>query len=211
MPDSVLSEDFEVLPLLADMDLDKNGLIESVRYADAERALCTGNDVNGFAAMTVYDKTARALRERYCGGPWEKDDTDNQAGIRHPVKKLRIVPCNFDINAGNLLVQPTNRSEKGEVSRGRARCNATGWLPNLPDIPAQDRHDFKTWILGIYAADRQPLRAELSFPVEFNGKYFTRFARRIILLRGDEDENLTKGRRGGEGPTDIVDIAIVRK
>lgn len=209
MPDSVLSVDFEIVPHLASMGLDKEGLIEVVRFADAERALCTGNDVNGFAAMTVYDKAARALRERYCGGGWEKDDTDNQAGIRHPAKKLRIVPCNFDINVGNRLVQPTNRSPKGEVSRGKARCNATGWLPGVPDIPPQDRKDYKTWILGIYAVDAQPLKAELSFPVEFDGSFYSRFAQRIILLRGDEDDHRPSGR--DEGPTDIVDIAIIRK
>jgi len=212
MPDAVYMQDFEVVPMLTAMALDRLGLIEAVRYAEAERALCTSNDANGFAAMTVYDKAARGLRETYCGKDWEKDDSYNQAGIRHPEKRLRIVPCNFDVNAGNPLIQPTNRSPKGDVSRSKVRCNATGWLPGIPDVPAQSGREDKTWVLGIYAVEGQPLKAELSFPVDFDGSYFTRFAERIILLRGDEDDgSLDRVGRDDQGPTEVVDIAITRK
>lgn len=201
----------EIAALVAELGLDLEGLIEVVRYADSERSLCTSNDVHGFASMTVYDKAARGLRETFCGKGWEKDETNNQAGICHPDKKIRIVPCNFDQNTSNPLVQPTNRSPKGEVSKAKARCNATGWLPGLPDVPAQPEAEYKTWILGIFAVDGEPLKAELAFPVEFDGKFFTRFLIRAVLLRGDEDAS--PGRRSGEAPspTEIVDIPIARK
>lgn len=210
--DVVLTDEESVTALVAELELDVKGLIDAVRYADSERALCTANDVHGFSSMTVYDKTARALRETYVGRGWERDETNNQAGIAHPVKKIRLVPCNFDQNTCNPLVQPSNRSPKGEVSKAKTRCNATAWLPGLPDIPAQSEHEYKTWILGVYAVDGEPLKAELCFPVEFDGKHFTRFSIRAMLLRGDE-ESETPARRSGDAPppTEIVDIPIARK
>ncbi len=205
----VLTEPFEIEALLTSLALDREGLVECVRYADSEVALCTSNDVFGFASMTAYDKLARALRETYCQDEWEKDDTNNQAGIRHPGKKIRVVPCNFDEHAGNPLLDPTNRSPKGEVSKAKVRCNGTGWLPGLPDVQSQAGREYQTWILGIYSIPGQPLKAELSFPIAFDGQFFTRFHPRVILLTGDEG---TSRRRGeSPNPTDVEDIPIIRK
>lgn len=213
MADQVLAQDFEVVPLLVQLGLDKAGLIEAVRYAESERSLCTPNDAAGFAAMTVYDKAARRLREIYCGARWERDESNNQAGIRNPALGVRVVPCNFDQNTGNPLIDPLNRSPKGEVSRAKTRCNATGWLPGLPDVPAQEHDNLKTWVLGIYAAERRPLRAELSFPVDFDLGYFTRFSKRIILLNGTEHGDPFRDRidLDNDDAVGIVDISISRK
>ncbi|QGZ96973.1 hypothetical protein [Terricaulis silvestris] len=211
MTDTVLRESHEVVPFLTTLSLDVEGLVEAVRYAESQRALCTSNDVHGFSQMTVYDKAARGLREVYCGRDgWEKDETNNQAGICNPALKIRVVPCNFTIECGTS-VEPTNRSPKGEVSKAKARCNATGWLPGLPDIEAQEGSEYKTWILGIYAVGGEPLKAELSFPVAFDGKYFTRFETRVILLRGSEDDDTPTGRRDAPEPTEVVDIPIARR
>lgn len=215
MSDIVLVEKIDVETLFLSLDLDSDGLVDCVRYADAERALCNSNDVHGFASMTTYDKCARALRERYCVGglPWEKDDTNNQAGIRHPGKKIRVVPCNFDEHAGDPRMQPTNRSPKGEVSKAKVRCNGTGWIPGLLDVQsAQAGREYQTWILGVYSLPGMPLKAELSFPVAFNGEFFTRFKPRAILLRGSEDMP-PYGRRAGEGPTptEVEEIQVLRK
>jgi hypothetical protein len=56
-----------VVPLLRGMDLDRDKLIEVVRYADSERALITGNDIRGFDLITTNAKAVRALRETFCG------------------------------------------------------------------------------------------------------------------------------------------------
>jgi hypothetical protein len=42
---AVFFEDHEVVPLLQQMELDRDLLIDVVRYADSQRALCTSNDV----------------------------------------------------------------------------------------------------------------------------------------------------------------------
>jgi hypothetical protein len=90
---AVLLDDFEVVPMLQQMELDRDFLIAVVRFADSQRTLCTANDVRGFDLITVYDKAARGLRETFCGPRWEKDETDNQAGIKNPHLKIRIIPC----------------------------------------------------------------------------------------------------------------------
>ena len=209
MPSPRVIEDFEVVPLLTQMALDKAGLIEAVRYAHAERKLCTANDANGFEAITVYDKTARGLREIYGGGPWEKDESNGQAGIQHVGLRLRIVPCNFDEDCASLR-DPSNRSPKGEVSKAKAMCNATGWLFKREEIAPQAGAEFLTWILGVRSVDGEPLRAELSLPIKFDSNFYTGFAKRIILLDGSEDDE-TARRHEGPTPTEVVDIPIVRK
>lgn len=212
MPDALFFEDHEVVPLLSQMDLDREGLLEIIRYANSERKLCTGNDSNGFEPMTVYSRAARGLRETY-GDPWEYDDSNGQAGIRHPKKRLRIIPCNFDEYCGTTEPgkQPSNRSPKGEVSRRKTRCNQTGWLLGLPvPAPTISADDYATWVLGIRSVDGEPLRAELSLPIAFESNHFTLFRPRIILLQGNEDDTFGK-RQDGPAPTEVVDIPVRRK
>jgi hypothetical protein len=207
----LFAADPEAIELLQGMELDRKGLIEVVRFADRERALCTSNDVRGFDLITVNDKAARGLREIFCGKNWVKDETDNQAGIRNPRLGIRVIACNFDDNTGNELVDPTNRVAKGAASRTKARCNATGWLPGLPEIVPADVA-VKTWVLGIYSQENEPLRAELSLPIPFSGDRYTLFSKRIILLSGIDEtgpvrqENFERPR-----PVEVVDIAIRRK
>jgi hypothetical protein len=210
----LLATDPEAVPILRNMELEREALIEVVRTADRERSFCTGNDIRGFDLITVHAKAARALRDIFCGERWIKDEIDNQAGIRNPSLGLRVIPCNFDENAGNHIVEPTNKVIKGEASRTKTRCNATGWLPGLPDIPPQEGEEVVTWVLGIFSQQNEPLRAELSLPVSFIGGRYIRFNPRIVLLTGSEDETDQAGKRprpDREGPVEIVDIAVKRR
>lgn len=208
----LLPSDPEAIELLRSMELDRDALIEVVRYADRERALCTANDVRGFELIIANDKAARGLREMFCGKSWIRDEKDNQAGMRNARLGLRVITCNFDHNTGNPLVDPTNRVVKGEASRAKTRCNATGWLPGLPDIPAQEGSDVKTWVLGIFSQEGEALRAELSLPASFVGGQYRRFTKRIILLTGGEDPAPVRREVDPDrGPVEIMDIAVRRK
>jgi hypothetical protein len=214
MPDRaiLLPADPEAIQLLRSMELDRDALIEVARFADRERTFCTSSDVRGSDLITVNDKAARGLRETFCGKRWVKDEKDNQAGIRNPRLGLRVIACNFDENAGNPLIDPTNRVPKGTASRAKTHCNATGWLPGLPDIPPQEQADVRTWVLGIYSQEDEPLRAELSLPMRFGGGRYTRFSTRVILLTGlEEPDPVGRQSNPDRGPVEIVDIAIKRK
>src|SRR3546814_15742708 len=92
---TLLFEDHDVVPAIVGMELDRDRLIEVARYADSERALCTSNDARGFDLIITHDKVARWLREMFCGERREKDELDNQPGIRNPFLKIRIIPCNL--------------------------------------------------------------------------------------------------------------------
>jgi hypothetical protein len=214
MPRILLATAPEAVPLIRAMDLERETLVEVVRIADRERSFCTGNDVSGFDLITAHAKTARALRDIFCGDRWVKDEKDNQPGILNLHLGIRVIPCNFDKNAGSFTREPTNRHRKGEASRTKTRCNGTGWLPGLPDVPVQEGAEIVTWLLGIYSVDGQPLKAELSLPVGFDGAYYTRLDQRIILLTGEEGPDEIVGMRrppDREGPIEVVDIAIKRK
>jgi hypothetical protein len=195
------------------LGLDIDGLIDCVRYAEREKSFVTANDAVGFGSMVVYDKAGRALREKYLGNGWVKDDADNQCAIKNPRTMVRVVPCNFDEFAGNRLVRPTNKSPKGEISRKRTMCNMTAWLPHVPRAASVLDAGFQAWVLGIFTDDDRPTTAELSLPIAFSGHYFTDFGKRIMLLTGDDNEGI--GRKLGDDPdndaVEIVDIAVRRK
>ena len=212
MPKQIHYKEIDVENALLEMGLDKAGLVEAVRYAETEHSFCTYNDAVGFASYVVYDKAARRLRELYLPKDWIKDDSSNQAAIRNPDTMIRVVPCNFNEYAGNRLVTPTNKSPKGEVSRNKSACNRTAWLPGVPDIEPESNDGYLTWLLGIHIDDSRPTGAELSFPVAFDGNYFTSFGMRILLLSGDDDG----GRIGvpkspDDDAVEIVDIAIKQR
>ena len=172
------------------MNLDRTKLLEAVAFADRERSFCTGNDIKGFQLIVGCAKAARALRDQFCGEHWVSDDTDNQPGIRHRTKPLRIIPMNLDENAG--------------------RCNKTGWLPFL-DLP-QPINEIQTWLLGFGPADENGyVGAEISLPLEFNGSTPTKYVKRIILdSRLDAGFALVPSTLPVE-PTETIDIQIIRK
>ncbi len=208
----VLFNPVEVDPLLRSMELDREKFLAVLDHADAQRALCTSNDVKGFDLITMHDKAVRGLRERFCGDRWEKDETDNQAGIRNPHLKIRIVPCNFDENAGNPdpSVTPRNRHLKGSASKAKVRYNQTGWLPGLP-MPEPTQDEYTTWLLGMYADD-DGRGAELSLPLNFSGGKFSKFVTRIILeMHSFDSGGAPRKTSDSEPPTEIVDIAVKRK
>lgn len=199
----------DVTITLRRMGLDRQLLIDAVRYADAERALCTRNDPKGFDLITMNARLARALRDLFVGDQWELDETDNQPGIRNASLKIRVIPCNFDQYAGDRLADPSNLREKGSASSSKAHCNKTAWIPGLEPTDTQE-DEIQTYVLGTYVGEDGIVRAELSKPLNFASGKYTRFQPRIILLDGTDDAESGRA-QDREGPTDIIDIAVKRK
>ena len=217
----IIWQPIDVDNLLEEMELDRDGLNYAVRFAEHERSFVTANDPIGFANYLVYGKAGRALRELYLPKGWSRDDSNNQTAIKNPKTKTRVVPCNFDEFAGDRTNETTNKSPKGEVSRKKSACNRTAWLPGLepPIIDPELNDGYQTWVLGMHVDELRPTGAELSFPVAFDGRYFTQFGTRIILISGDDGGGGVRKRgdfddRGDSGSDDsvgVVDIAIKRK
>jgi hypothetical protein len=210
MEPAIIWEPDEVWDELAALGLDYDGLVACVRYAEQEHSFVTANDAVGFASLVVYDKSGRALREKYLGADWKRDNSSNQCAIRNDATKVRVVPCNFDECAGDRLREPTNRAPKGEVSKRKSRCNRTLMIPGLLDDSTDPDDQIHTWLLGMHIDGLRPTTAELSLPVDFDGQYYTEFAKRIILLSGNEDD-APRSRRKNEDPTEDADIVIRRK
>ena len=208
----LIADPLEISDALEELDLDSDGLTNSVLYGISERALCTRNDPIGFDSHTAYARTGRRLRETYPLRGWERDDSNNQCAIKHVSKKLRVVPCNFNEFAGDPDVQPTNRSPKGEVSGRSSRCNATMWLPGLP-VPSPADSLLQTWILGFYANDdASHIGIELSLPVSFHGDYYTLFKPRILLWFGSGLPLPSKSRVPDDSDAlGVVDIPVTKK
>jgi hypothetical protein len=212
---SILYQADDVSYALARLGLDRDGLVECVRVADAERALCSSNDIRGFDLILMNDKVGRALRERFVGREWEKDEHDNQPGIRNPARRLRIIPCNFDDGAGRIDRNPSNLCTKGTATRSKTRCNLTPWLSGL-DIPEYTPPGaYTTYVLGTYfeqdAENNNFLRSELSLPLDFQSGHYKLFNPRIIILDGSEPYLSGVSRQDRQEPTEIIDIQVARK
>jgi hypothetical protein len=210
MEPAIIWKPEEVRDELAALGLDYDGLVDCVRYAEQEHSFVTANDAVGFASMVVYDKSGRALRERYLGANWKRDNSHNQCAIRNDATRVRVVPCNFNECAGDRLREPTNRAPKGAVSKHKSRCNRTLTIPGLFSDSADPDDQIQTWLLGIHVDGVRPTTAELSLPVDFDGQCYTEFAKRIILLSGNEDD-APRSHRKNESPTEDADIVVRRK
>ena len=197
---------------LSEMDLDRTKLLEAVAFADRERSFCTGNDIKGFPLIVGCAKAARALRDQFCGEHWVSDDTDNQSGIRHRTKSLRIIPMNLDENAGSIdeAITPRAAAQKGAATKAKVRCNKTGWLPFL-ELP-QPIDEIQTWILGFGPADENGyVGAEMSLPLEFNGSTPTKYIKRIVLNSRMDGGIVPARSTVPVDPTEMIDIQIIRK
>ena len=198
---------------LSALQLDREMLLEVVKFGDRQRALCSSNHPKGFDLVEMNAWTARGLRDQFCSQKWVKSEHKNQPGIENPELKVRVVPCNFDQHCGSLSRDPTNVSIKGSASKKNAICNGTGWLfdPD-PYSKIDNESGFNTWILGTYfCRDSFKLYAELSFPDGFENGQYTTYAHRIILMSGFDPSAELKIDDGRDGPTDFVDIPVLRK
>lgn len=197
-------------PELAAMSLDHDGLLWAVRQAHQAGGYINRNDVKGWRLIAMHNAAVRALRERFGGKNWEREDAENQEGIRNPSLGLRIIAANFDELAGDpdKNVTPTNIRPKGKASKRKARCNQTGWLPGL-DLPQPVHQEWQTWVLG-FCSDDDGLGAELSLPLEFKGNKFTKLMKRIIICsRGDGLP--IEPKRQPVAPIEEIDIPVQRK
>lgn len=196
-----------VVLALRRLELDYDRLVEAIDWADGERALCTAHDHKGFDLIMMNARLGRALRDQFAGDRWQVDEKDNQPGIINPHLKLRVIPCNFDENAGNPLADPSNLREKGGASNSKTMCNRTAWFPGF-EPKEEEESEFQTYVLGTHV-DESSVRAELSKPLNFSSGRYTRFAPRIILLDGTR-ERIVYDPQDWK-PTDDIDISVRRK
>jgi len=212
MNTKIIDKPLSIEKELVKLSLDHENLITVIRYAESEKALCTENDPVGFGSFTAYARAGRKLREIYVPKGWEKDDSHNQCAIRHPEKNIRIVPCNFNESAGDISVDPTNKSPKGEVSRKKSISNYTLLLPGIPEIePRENEAGDITWVLGFFMEDDFSITAELSLPIDFANGFYTKFSKRIILLNGSEGYADKVVSHSTEDTFKEIDINIKRK
>lgn len=195
---------------LAAMSLDLEGLRWVLQEAHIQGGFSNSNDVKGWRLISTHDKLVRALRERFSGKDWEKEDEENQEGIRNPKLGIRIIAANFDDLAGNpdSSLTPSNLRPKGKASWRKARCNQTGWLPGLA-LPEPVHQGLQTWVLGLYSDD-DDFSGELSLPLEFSDSRFSKLVKRIIIRSRDE-RGPVEPYRIPVAPVEEIDIPIRRK
>jgi hypothetical protein len=190
---------------------------ELLEVADAmvrARRSCTDNDPPSAPGWMSWKDGTRRLREIGRTKGLEKADIDQIPYVLDLKRHLRLAVSNADDGTGIENRVPQNQNKKGPGTDRAVNGNEGCLFSDLPRIPLSKIPPtpgiYVTWFLLVYSIG-DTVRAELSCPVSFDGRYFTGFSERIILL-GEGDDGGVSVRRDPISPTEPeFDIPVSRK
>lgn len=204
---------WEVSARLAELNLTREDLLETVDACVAAQNSCTENDPPNARGFESWRWGVRRVREVLCPQGWLKDDTGMYCTVVNPKRKIRLAILNADDGVGIPDRTPQNRNRKGPTSERVASDNSrqiaftesSDWP--VPETSAPEFSDFQTWHLCVYIQG-DIVRAELSLLDEFCSGYFTGCSEKIILLgEGDyKPEGWKTNEDDDDGPEFTVQV-----
>jgi len=216
---ALLTDPIKVQARLVELGTSMENMLEIAHAMAAEMADTSLNDAPGAAALRAYFVGVRRNRDIHCRGNngWIKDDTDFIASIFNPRRRIRIAISNTDAGTGIPEFSPANRSRKGAAT-GRIIANNSlqrefdelvAESSNIRPLTESDHVGFvMSYYLCVFCEGTE-VRAELSCPIRWDGKFFSDFHERIrIIGRDGDDDGL--GRKKSIPPEEF-DIPVTRK
>ncbi|MGB3754342.1 MAG: hypothetical protein WA954_10650 [Parerythrobacter sp.] len=177
---TVLAEEYEVIPRLAELGLRRDLLLDVVRASVGGRRSATGfHPMSAGGLLSWIDGTAH-LRRTFIPEGWEICRRDNIESIYHAGFGIKIVFQNAE-RAGDPVFEPIAISRKGA---GSARAIEMGQGEFWPEMRTSEITEItaRTWVLFVYSVG-DDVRAELSCPQAINDDQFHGFHERIILVQ----------------------------
>lgn len=140
-------------------------LLEAVQAGYLARSSCTANDAPFYPALSQWNRTVRALREKLLIEGWSKSDDGNYCLVISPDGQIGIAVSSGCEYTGNPDIMPTTKSPKGPSTVDAVLANAAQLiLPGVISEMTITREDGRvTWLL-LFHCDHEELRAELSLP-----------------------------------------------
>jgi hypothetical protein len=203
----------EIVNRLDQLGVKRGDLLEVVDRMVSARNGCTENHPPGSAGWMSWAEGTCRLREIFLRLGWEKNEEFCISSVWDK-KTIRIAVSNTDYGTGLEAYQPQNRSRKGSGTNQAVALNQavfTDILENalnviqLPQTPGGSVY----WYLCVYA-EGDVVRAELSCPSSCENGYFTAFHERILLIAGDDNEDV-KVRRSAPDDDLEFEINVTRK
>jgi hypothetical protein len=187
--------------------------IDVVKAMVAARASCTADNPKASPGFLAWDAGITRMRQIFRREGWESGDDNGIEHIANREFRRKITVMNADAGVCDLNRSPRNRTEKGPAAEKITDLNNQLDLfrREHPKEVREDAIDF--WQLCVFD-DGKLVRAELSRPIEFTGKYFIGYSERIWILRPDEWERIaieTPSAGGDAGAGKDFEIDVRRK
>jgi hypothetical protein len=204
---TVLAEDYEVVPRLAQLGLRRDLLLDVVRGAVGGRRNSTAFHPLSAGGLLSWIEGTGQLRRIFLPYGWEICRRDNIESIFNPEIGIKVVFQNAE-RAGDPLFNPIATSKKGA---GSARAIEMGQYELWPEDKTKEVAEVTatTWVLFVYA-DRDDVRAELSCPIAINEEQFDGFHERILLVGKGGWDAVEPVKNDGEPPAEY-EVAVSPK
>lgn len=174
----VLNEPWDVDRRLAELLLDRKGLLRARDVALGEAANATPNHCANAAGTFSYQHGTWALRDQFIGSRWTVDRTGGVEAIFSKDLNIRVAFCNVNIACDDSS-KPVPRSEKG--AGAERLCESNSLFGHLPHYTRKLSDSCATFYLLV----AENGACELSCPVIENGK-FSSWVERIYLSDGSD-------------------------
>lgn len=189
----VFHEPADVDTRLAQLQLDRQVLIDAVLQAILYRARLTAHHPRLYRHSVLTNETVAALRDFLIPRGWEKQDEGNYELVVNPALAVAIAVASGDDATGIKDRTPSNKSEKGPRTVKAVDDNRTADLfpETLPPVEDEQR-TLDTWIL-LHHFKSDELRLELSRPNGYDStqRFVTSWSERIVLGAIELDGNPT--------------------
>ncbi|RQZ49989.1 hypothetical protein [Burkholderia sp. Bp9099] len=187
----VFHEPADVDTRLAQLQLDRQVLIDAVLQAILYRARLTAHHPRLYRHSVLTNETVAALRDFLIPRGWEKQDEGNYELVVNPALAVAIAVASGDDATGIKDRTPSNKSEKGPRTVKAVDDNRTADLfpETLPPVEDEQRA-LDTWIL-LHHFKSDELHLELSRPNGYDStqRFVTSWSERIVLGAIELDGN----------------------
>jgi hypothetical protein len=214
---SVLIEDFEVIPRLTEYGIPKEIALDIFDAAAGERARVTPSDPSATSGNEMRRWLTRFLRDdkRLKDLGWVSCSHGQLEGIRNDRLKRKLVPLNTDANAGMPSKEPISVSDKGPAAEKVIKGNEDRRQGNFFDNAETDSvpdplADYDFLYFCVHASDKS-LSAEISRPSGLHKSFVAHYSERIMLSQPGERPGLRRPNPVQEDFAEIETPAVVRR
>jgi len=209
-PKLIFEEEPEIDSELIKMDLTRPDLIKVVQECVLAHNNATAHHPANAPGWLAYCFGTGALRDIFCTkekGHWEVNRKDSVESILNENKRIKIVYQNVD-SAAESYKDPKARSKKGAGSERAVATNQMNLFPQN-ETSTLRINGTNIWYLCVSIKPSR-VHAELSLPESLVDGQFSKFLKRIFILKGDDFSDFSISNIDLDSGPD-VDFQVARK
>lgn len=208
---TVLAEEFETAPRLAELEMTTGDLVDIVRVAaGARRNAVAFHPASAPGLFSWLEGTGQMRRVFLAKEGWELSRRDNIESVYNPRLGIKIIFQNAE-RAGDPIFEPLAANRKGAAS---ARAVDLGQIEMFPEHRIEKERaaaelNATVWILFV-EVEGERVRAEFSCPKAISDEQYAGFHERILLVQDGEWDRPDPHSDDGDPPADY-EVTVSRK